>query len=243
MRKSRQITFSIVIGTIIGIGIEKEIKRKQHLAKKSRKHIPFGPYEAFLKRPLDILLAGSVLIIFSPLIGIIALLVKVKLGSPVFFTQQRPGQNGEIFKIFKFRTMTNKKDENGKLLPDEERLTKFGRMLRSTSLDEVPELINILKGDMSIVGPRPLLVEYMERYNEKQKHRHDVRPGLTGLAQVNGRNNLSWDEKFKDDLIYIKKITFYNDLKIVFKTIRAVIKRDGIHAKNYATMPKFIGNK
>ena len=137
--------------------------------------------------------------------GITALLVKVNLGSPVLFTQQRPGQNEKIFKIYKYRTMTDKKDENGELLPDEKRLTKFGQFLRSTSLDELPELLNIFKGDMSIVGPRPLLVEYLERYSDEQKHRHDVRPGLTGYAQVNGRNNLSWDEKFRDDLKYIKK--------------------------------------
>ena len=137
--------------------------------------------------------------------------------------------------------MTDKKDENGNLLPDEKRLTKFGQLLRSSSLDELPELINILKGDMSIVGPRPLLVEYLERYNDEQKHRHDVRPGLTGYAQVSGRNNLSWDEKFKDDLKYIKKITFYGDLKIILKTIKIVFKRDGIHAEGNATMPEFMG--
>ena len=137
--------------------------------------------------------------------------------------------------------MTNKKDENGNLLPDEKRLTKFGQLLRSSSLDELPELINILKGDMSIVGPRPLLVEYLGRYNDEQKHRHDIRPGLTGYAQVSGRNNLSWDEKFKDDLKYIKKITFYGDLKIILKTIKIVFKRDGIHAEGNATMPEFMG--
>lgn len=231
----------MVIGAIAGVGIEKATRKKQHLAKIKGKHVPFGPYEAFFKRPLDILLAGSALILLSPIMGIITLLVKVNLGSPVIFTQRRPGRDEKIFEIYKFRTMTDKKDENGKLLPDEERLTKFGQLLRSTSLDELPELINILKGDMSIVGPRPLLVEYLERYNDEQKHRHDIRPGLTGYAQVSGRNNLSWDEKFKDDLKYIKKITFYGDLKIILKTIKIVFKRDGIHAEGNATMPEFMG--
>ena len=242
MRKSTRFFCCLCVGVITGIVIEKATKKKQQIAKIEGKHVPFGPYEAFFKRPLDILLAGSALILFSPIMGITALLVKVNLGSPVLFTQQRPGQNEKIFRIYKYRTMTDNKDENGELLPDEKRLTKFGQILRSISLDEFPELINILKGDMSIVGPRPLLVEYLERYSDEQKHRHDVRPGLTGYAQVNGRNNLSWDEKFRDDLKYIKKISFVNDLKIILKTIKIVLLKSGIHSKTSVTMEVFNGN-
>ena len=174
---------------------------------------------------------------------IIAILVRIKLGTPVIFKQQRPGKNEKIFTLYKFRTMTDKKDENGNLLPDSERLTKFGKLLRSTSLDELPELVNIIKGDMAIVGPRPLLVGYLPLYNEEQKHRHDVRPGLTGLAQVNGRNSISWEEKFKDDLKYVNKITFIGDTKIILKTVGKVFKREGISQENSATMEKFQGNK
>lgn len=242
MKKSTRFLYCLCIGAITGIVVEKATKKKQKVAKIEGKHIPFGPYEAFFKRPLDVLLAGSAMILLSPIMGITALLVKVNLGSPVLFTQQRPGQNEKIFKIYKFRTMTDKKDENGELLSDEERLTKFGQLLRSTSLDELPELFNILKGDMSIVGPRPLLVEYLERYNEEQKHRHDVRPGLTGYAQVSGRNSLSWDEKFKDDLSYIEKISFINDLKIILQTIRIVLTKSGIHSETSVTMEVFTGN-
>ncbi len=240
MRKSRQIALSIVIGVIAGIGIEKATEKKQHLAKVKGKHIPFGPYEAFFKRPLDILLAGSALILLSPIMGITALLVKINLGSPVLFIQQRPGKNEKIFEIYKFRTMTDKKDENGKLLPDEERLTKFGQLLRSTSLDELPELFNILKGDMSIVGPRPLLVEYLERYSDKQKHRHDVRPGLTGYAQVHGRNTVNWNDRFAMDVKYASKITFLDDVKIIVDTLKTVFKREGISSCTSVTMENFI---
>ena len=240
MRKSRQIALSIVIGVIAGIGIEKATEKKQHLAKVKGKHIPFGPYEAFFKRPLDILLAGSALILLSPIMGITALLVKINLGSPVLFIQQRPGKNEKIFEIYKFRTMTDKKDENGKLLPDEQRLTKFGQLLRSTSLDELPELFNILKGDMSIVGPRPLLVEYLERYSDKQKHRHDVRPGLTGYAQVHGRNTVNWNDRFAMDVKYASKITFLDDVKIIVDTLKTVFKREGISSCTSVTMENFI---
>lgn len=242
MKKSMQFFCCLCTGAITGIMVEKATKKKQQIAKNEGRHVPFGPYEAFFKRPFDILLAGSALILFSPVMGITALLVKVNLGSPVLFTQQRPGQNEKIFKIYKYRTMTDKKDENGELLPDEKRLTKFGQFLRSTSLDELPELLNILKGDMSIVGPRPLLVEYLERYSDEQKHRHDVRPGLTGYAQVNGRNNLSWDEKFRDDLNYLEKISFVNDLKIIIQTIKIVLMKSGIHSETSATMEVFNGN-
>ena len=198
-------------------------------------------YAKYIKRILDFLLSLIALIILSPVFLIIAILVRTKLGSPIIFKQERPGKDEKIFTLYKFRTMTDKKDENGNLLPDSERLTKFGKALRSTSLDELPELFNILKGDMAIVGPRPLLTEYLPLYNEEQKHRHDVRPGLTGLAQISGRNTLSWEEKFKDDLEYIKNITFINDLKIVLKTVIKVFKREGISQNNNVTMEKFKG--
>lgn len=200
-------------------------------------------YAKYFKRMLDFILSLIALIILSPILLIVTILVRIKLGSPIIFKQQRPGKNEKIFTLYKFRTMTDKKDENGNLLPDSERLTKFGKLLRSTSLDELPELINILKGDMAIVGPRPLLVEYLSLYNKKQKHRHDVRPGLTGLAQVNGRNSISWEEKFNDDLKYIKKITFIGDVKIILKTVEKVFKREGISQDDNVTMKKFQGNK
>ena len=198
-------------------------------------------YAKYFKRILDFLLSLIAIIILSPVFLIIAILVRVKLGSPVIFKQKRPGKNEKIFTLYKFRTMTDEKDEDGNLLPDEKRLTKFGKTLRSTSLDELPELFNILKGDMSIIGPRPLLVEYLPLYNEEQKHRHDVRPGLTGLAQVSGRNSISWEEKFDDDIRYIKNITFINDIKIFFNTIIKVFKREGISQENNVTMEKFKG--
>jgi lipopolysaccharide/colanic/teichoic acid biosynthesis glycosyltransferase len=182
-------------------------------------------YKKYIKRLLDIILSLIALIVLSPIILIAAILVRIKLGSPVIFKQERPGKDEKIFKMYKFRTMTNERDENGELLPDEVRLTKFGQFLRSASLDELPELINIFKADMSIVGPRPLSTLYLPYYDEKEKHRHDVRPGLTGLAQVNGRNALSWEERFIFDLQYINNITFVLDCKIIFKTVMKVIKR------------------
>lgn len=185
-------------------------------------------YAKYIKRILDFTLSLIALIILSPLLLILAILVKIKLGSPIIFKQKRPGKNEKIFTLYKFRTMTDKKDEQGNLLPDDQRLTKFGKLLRSTSLDELPELINILKGDMAIVGPRPLLIEYLPLYNEEQKHRHDVLPGLTGLAQISGRNSISWEDKFKEDIEYISKITFIKDAKIILKTIGKVFKREGI---------------
>ncbi len=200
-------------------------------------------YAKYIKRILDFVLSLVALIVLSPVLLIVSILVRVKLGSPVIFKQQRPGKNEKIFTLYKFRTMTDKKDENGNLLPDSERLTKFGKFLRSTSLDELPELVNILKGDMAIVGPRPLLVEYLPLYNEEQKHRHDVRPGLTGLAQVSGRNSITWEEKFNDDLEYIEKISILEDIKIIFTTIGKVFKREGISQENNVTMEKFKGNK
>lgn len=185
-------------------------------------------YKKFIKRLLDIFFSLLGLIILSPVILIVAILVRIKLGSPVIFKQKRPGKNEKIFTLYKFRSMSDKKDENGKLLPDKERLTKFGKVLRATSLDELPELINILKGDMSLIGPRPLAVCYLPYYNETEKHRHDVRPGLTGLAQINGRNIINWEERFALDVKYVNNITFINDLKIFLKTIFKVIKKDDV---------------
>ena len=201
-----------------------------------------GFYEKYIKRPQDFLCASFALIVLSPVMGITAILVKKKLGSPVLFTQDRPGLDGKTFKLYKFRTMTDDRDENGSLLPDEDRLPPFGIKLRSTSLDELPELINIWKGDMSVVGPRPLLVRYLSRYNEHQARRHEVRPGFTGLAQVHGRNAISWDEKFDWDVKYVDHITFLGDWKIIFRTVATVLKREGISAANDATMPEFMGN-
>lgn len=200
-------------------------------------------YKNFIKRILDIILSFLALVILSPLLILTAFLIRIKLGEPVFFKQLRPGKNEKIFGILKFRTMTDAKDENGNLLPDEIRLTRFGQFLRSTSIDEFPELLNILNGDMSIVGPRPLLVQYLERYNEEQKHRHDVKPGLTGLAQVNGRNGITWEEKFHYDLEYVKNITFYGDCKIIFQTVMKVFGREGISSTTSVTMEEFKGNK
>ena len=200
-------------------------------------------YKNFLKRVIDFLLSFIALILLSPLMILLYFLVMIKLGKPAIFKQKRPGKNEKIFTLYKFRTMTDEKDENGNLLPDEKRLTKFGKFLRSTSLDELPELVNILKGDMAIVGPRPLLVEYLELYNEEQKHRHDVRPGLTGLAQVSGRNSITWEEKFAKDIEYVNKINFLLDLKIIFKTVSKVFKREGISQEGEATIEKFRGNK
>jgi len=197
-------------------------------------------YNYVVKRLIDILLSLPALIILSPLILITAILVRVKLGSPVLFKQQRPGKDEKIFTMRKFRTMTDAKDGNGELLPDEIRLTKFGKFLRSSSLDELPELYNIIKGDMSIIGPRPLLVQYLPYYDELQKRRHEVRPGLTGLAQINGRNATTWDERFQFDIQYIDNMSFAQDMKIFFATIGKVFKREGVAAENHATMESFI---
>ena len=199
-------------------------------------------YRNYGKRLIDIVLSCIALIILAPLLIIIGVLVYFKLGSPILFTQERPGKNGEIFKLYKFRSMTDEKDETGKLLPDSIRLTKFGKFLRLTSLDELPELWNILIGDMSIVGPRPLLVQYLPLYNNHQKRRHDVRPGLTGYAQVNGRNAISWQEKFNYDVDYVDKVNFLLDTQIVFKTIKQVSIKDGISSENSSTMEAFKGN-
>ena len=198
-------------------------------------------YEKYTKRLLDIVLSGLALVVLSPLLVVTAILVRVKLGSPVFFCQERTGKNERIFKLHKFRTMTDTRDEKGNLLPDKERLTPFGKALRSTSIDELPELLDIFRGKMSIVGPRPLLVKYLPLYNEEQHHRHDVRPGLTGWAQVHGRNLTSWEERFRYDVDYVEHISFAMDVKIVFMTIRCVFAREGISAEGSATMEAFTG--
>lgn len=195
-------------------------------------------YAKYIKRMLDFILSLIALIVLSPLMLIIGLLVRIKLGKPIIFKQKRPGKNEKIFTLYKFRTMTDEKDQNGNLLPDAKRLTKFGKTLRSTSLDELPELWNILKGEMAIVGPRPLLVEYLPLYNEKQKHRHDVRPGLTGLAQISGRNTIDWEEKFEEDIEYIQNVNFVTDCKIVFKTVSKVLKKEGISRYKYRNNEK-----
>lgn len=202
-----------------------------------------GFYEKYIKRPQDFLCALLAIIVLTPLLIIIAILVRLKLGSPILFTQDRPGLNGKVFKLYKFRSMTDERDENGELLPNEIRLTTFGKKFRSTSLDELPELFNILKGDMAVVGPRPLLVEYLARYNANQARRHEVRPGFTGLAQIHGRNAISWEEKFDWDVHYVDNISFLGDWEIIFKTIGVVFSREGINASANVTMEKFKGSK
>ena len=202
-----------------------------------------GIYRKYFKRPMDIILSLIALIVLSPILLIVALLVRIKLGSPVIFKQQRTGLNEKIFIMYKFRTMTDERDENGELLPDGIRLTKFGRFLRSTSLDELPELFNILKGDMSVIGPRPLLVEYLPLYDEYQKRRHEVRPGLSGLAQVSGRNAINWEDKFNLDVEYVDNISFFGDWKIIFLTLKKVFIREGISSNTAVTMEPFRGSK
>jgi undecaprenyl phosphate N,N'-diacetylbacillosamine 1-phosphate transferase len=203
-----------------------------------------GIYRRFIKRSMDFILSLVAIIILTiiPVLPIVALLVKTKLGSPILFKQKRPGLNEKVFMMYKFRTMTDEKDESGELLPDSVRLTKFGRFLRSTSLDELPELFNIIKGDMSIVGPRPLLVKYLPLYNEHQKRRHDVRPGLSGLAQVSGRNTISWEEKFDLDVYYVDNVSFRGDWKIILLTMKKALVREGINSETAATMEAFKGN-
>lgn len=200
-----------------------------------------GFYEKYIKRPQDFCCALAALVVLSPVMLATAVLVRVRLGSPVIFRQARPGLNGKVFNLYKFRTMTDQKDQDGNLLPDEIRLTSFGKRLRSTSLDELPELVNILKGDMAVVGPRPLLVKYLPLYNKYQARRHEVRPGFTGYAQVHGRNSITWEDKFNKDVYYVDHITFAGDWRIIFQTVKTVLMREGISSESAATMEEFRG--
>ena len=202
-----------------------------------------GVYEKFIKRGLDLLISGCVLLVLWPVLLVLVVLVRSKLGSPAIFCQERPGKNGRVFRLYKLRTMTDERDEDGRLLPDEQRLTPFGRTLRSLSLDELPELWNIFRGDMSLVGPRPLLVKYLPLYNAQQARRHEVMPGLTGWAQVNGRNLVTWEDKFTMDVWYVDHISFALDLKILWLTVKAVLRREGISAESSATMEEFQGSE
>ena len=205
-------------------------------------HKPYGPYEKYLKRPIDLLCGLAAVLVFGWLYILLIILGFIFMRGNPFFAQERTGKNGKIFKLIKFRTMDNRRDKNGEYLPDEVRLNKYGRFLRKTSLDEIPEAFNIIKGDMSLIGPRPLLVQYLPLYSEKQKHRHDVRPGLSGYAQVNGRNSISWTHKFELDCEYVEKITFLGDLKILFQTIgKAFLKQEGISSDTSDTMEDFDG--
>lgn len=232
---------SVLAGIVATIKeVVEEFKGLKRFKGLSSNHKPYGPYERFVKRGLDACLATGALIVFSPVLLITAILVRIKLGSPVLFCQERPGLNERIFKIYKFRSMTDEKDKNGELLPDEVRLTKFGKLLRSTSLDELPELFNILCGDMAVVGPRPLLIQYLPYYSPQQKLRHTIRPGLTGLAQTHGRNAINWDEKLAWDVKYVEKITFLDDWKIIWNTAMKVLKREGINSATSATMDSFV---
>ncbi len=200
-------------------------------------------YRRFFKRFFDLLLSACALLVLSPALAVLALLVRARLGAPVLFSQERPGLHEKPFRLYKFRSMTDARDENGELLPDAERLPPFGKKLRATSLDELPELWNILRGDMSLVGPRPLLMQYLPRYSAEQRHRHDVRPGLTGLAQINGRNALTWEKKFAYDVEYTKNVTFWGDLRILAKTVAIVLRREGVSAAGEATMGEFMGTE
>ncbi len=231
-----------LFGICSGLGVVvSELEKKNGKRGWVEDHKPYGPYEEHVKRPLDFALALFAVILAWPILLIVAIVVRVSMGSPLLFKQDRPGLGGKIFKIHKFRTMTNDRDGEGNLLSDEERLTKVGVICRKTSLDEIPSAINVLRGDISLVGPRPLLPEYLDRYSEEQAHRHDVRPGLTGYAQTEGRNLCSWDEKFMKDVEYVNHITFFGDLKILIKTIVVVLKREGISSETSVTMEEFMG--
>lgn len=221
----RSVVCIVIISAVVGaIALVAD-----HMQRDRSSHKLYGPYEKYIKRFIDAFLSTGALIVLSPVIVIVGMLVRIKLGSPVLFKQVRPGKNERLFRLYKFRSMTLERDENGRLLPDDVRLNRFGRFLRSTSLDELPELFNIIKGDMSIIGPRPLLVEYLPYYSNEEKHRHDVRPGLTGWAQVNGRNAIgSWEERFRYDLEYVNHVTFAMDFKILYITIGKVIRRSDI---------------
>lgn len=223
-------TVSFAGGVLAGIkALIRRRREEKHAGREQRKiHKTNGSYERYLKRFLDFTVSSLALVVLSPVVLTTAVLVRIKLGSPVLFAQERPGKNEKLFKLYKFRTMTDQRDKNGNLLPDAERLTEFGKKLRSSSLDELPELLNIISGSMSIVGPRPLLKEYLPYYREGERCRHDVAPGLTGLAQVSGRNHLNWDDRLKCDVRYVQKITFLSDLKIILKTVSKVLKREGV---------------
>lgn len=246
-------TIILTVGGLIAVGsvavgiIDRVQQRKaERVAKAEGRaiHKPYGPYEKYFKRPLDFALSSIALIVLAPFMALLALLVRVKLGSPVIFHQQRPGKDEKVFTLSKYRTLTEEKDENGEYLPDEDRITAFGAKMRIYSWDELPEVLCTWKGDMSIVGPRPLLVKYLPRYNEQQRRRHEVRPGLTGLAQVNGRNRLSWDEKFQLDVEYVDHITFLGDMKIILDTVlKAIIRQEGISSETSATMEEFMGDE
>jgi len=225
-----------------GCGSKMQTEVKQNIGTALQSPNKGGVYRRYIKRPMDFILSLIAIIVLSPVFLVVAVLVRVKLGSPIIFKQERPGLNEKIFTLYKFRSMTDERDENGELLPDSVRLTKFGKFLRSTSLDELPELFNILKGDMSIIGPRPLLVQYLPLYDEHQRRRQEVRPGLSGLAQVSGRNTISWEEKFNLDVEYVDNISFILDWKIIFLTIKKVIFREGISSNTSVTMEPFRGS-
>lgn len=234
-----------VFGGLIGFGIHfwKNDRRKSHKLVRVHDSGKKGIYETYIKRPQDFCCALFASVILSPIVLVIAVFVRIKLGSPVIFKQRRPGLYGRVFTLYKFRTMTDAKDKDGNLLSDEARLTKFGQMLRATSLDELPELWNILNGTLSVVGPRPLLVEYLPLYNEYQARRHEVRPGLTGYAQVCGRNAITWEERFEKDVYYVDHISFIGDWKIILKTIKTVLCREGINSSTSVTMDGFRGTQ
>lgn len=232
------IILKIILAIIIAAAVVAVIAAFGDMGRKSI-HKPYGTYEKYIKRPLDAFLATGAIIFLCPIWIVTAVLVRVKLGSPVLFGQDRPGQNETIFRLYKFRSMADARDLNGNLLPDEDRLPAFGKKLRSTSLDELPELLNIIKGDMAVVGPRPLLVKYLPYYTEEQHHRHDVRPGLTGYAQAHGRNTVNWDEKFQMDVDYVNHITFKGDFLIIIDTVKSVFKHEGISSATSATMEGF----
>jgi len=225
---------------VVGIGMQTDVKAKTK--KPAEQNTKGGLYRRYFKRPMDFILSLCAIIVLSPVFIIVTLLVKINLGGPVIFKQQRPGLNEKIFTLYKFRTMTDERDESGELLPNHIRLTGFGRILRSTSFDELPELINVLRGDMSLIGPRPLLIEYIPLYSEQQKRRHSVRPGISGLAQVSGRNAISWEEKFEYDIEYIENISFLLDLNIIIRTVSKVFKREGVNKSEVVTMEKFRGS-
>lgn len=249
MEKKKKYGLMAGVGAVLGISsyyLGKMVGKKRKRQKEEQQTLPHKPgfYEKYIKRPFDIICGILALAVFWWLYLIVAVLVRIKLGSPVLFTQDRPGKDEKIFKLYKFRTMTDQKDANGELLPDAQRLTPFGAALRHSSLDELPEVLNILKGDMSVVGPRPLLISYLSRYSEEQHRRHEVRPGLSGYAQVHGRNAVSWEDKFKMDVYYVDHITFLGDIKIILETVKkAFMKQEGISSETSATMEEFMGNK